>query len=103
MRLAIIFCLLIASEVYAEGFLTPCQDPKTGMVTSDCIEKYSKPGQESNFSRGGDEVVSIRRSGDDTLIVEYDDGSYDDLHRRPDGTWGKGLWIDSSSGTTLSK
>ena len=49
------------------------------------------------------EVVSIRRAGDDHVIVTYGDGSYDDLHRRPNGSWGKGLWVDPSSGTTIAK
>jgi len=100
--IALLACLLMANIAYGKGFFEDCMDPD-GMIGEKCFNRNPNAERPPYFSEGRDEVVSIRRSGDDQVIVTYGDGSYDDLHRRPNGTWGKGLWIDETSGKTYSK
>jgi len=101
--IVLLICSFIASFVYAgNGVFEGCRDPD-GMIGEKCSNRYPRVEPPPYYYNERDEVVSIRRIGDDQVIVTYGDGSYDDLHRRPNGTWGKGLWTDPSSGTTLSK
>lgn len=99
---ALLTCFLLANIVYGKGVFSDCRDPD-GMIGEKCTRKYPHVEPPPFYYDQSDEVASIRRSGDDTVIIKFGDGHLEDYHRRPDGTWGKGLWIDSSSGTTIAK
>lgn len=102
--ITLLACLFITNVAYGGGgVFEDCRDPVTGLIGEKCTEGYHRSNPEIGFNIGVDEVASIRRSGDDTVIIKFGDGHLEDYHRRPDGTWGKGLWTDPSSGTTLSK
>lgn len=99
-----VLSMALCGSVQSKGVFDHCTDPETGMVNvNKCTENYEHVEPPPYIHEDRNEVVSIRRAGDDHVIVTYGDGSYDDLHRRPNGTWGKGLWVDPSSGTTIAK
>lgn len=84
-------CLFMANFVYAgNGVFESCMDPD-GMIGNRCFNDDSHVEPPPFYYDQSDEVASIRRSGDDTVIIKFGDGHLEDYHRRPDGTWGKGL------------
>ncbi len=83
--LLLLTCLLKTTTSHGRSFFADCLDPVTGMLRG-CIDQYRVPKLEGDYERKGDEVVSIRRSGDDTIILKFDGGHLEDYHQRPNGT-----------------